>query len=110
MHTLEIAGRPVAIINLSEDEAEAEFTGEAFKSDLMVLEAGGQPLWDGEAELFVRRSQPEEVASFERSFAKAMRDGGADRKDEVGYLAFLVPVTDPTDDDHEPDDHEPQAA
>ena len=93
MHTVEIAGKPIAIINSPKDEGEAWFNDESFKSDLLVLQtADREPLWDGETELLVRRSFAEDVSIFEKGFAKTLVHGDADREDEEGYLVFLVPV------------------
>jgi len=92
MHTLEIKGRPIAIMNADEDTATDWFDSESFKADLVVFEdRDGKSLWDGKSELFVRRSFAEEVAEFERFFAKALADG-ADPEDEDGFLVFLLPI------------------
>jgi hypothetical protein len=101
MFTVEIAGRPTAIINASQEEAEEWFESEPFKDDLMVLETDGRPLWDGSAPRYLRRAFPEEVAVFERAFAKAVGDGSANPQDEDGYLVFLVPAWIPSDEDED---------
>ena len=107
MYIVEIEGRPIAIMNSEKDVADEFFNGEVFKDDLLVLDdADGKPLWDGSAELFIRRAFAEEIAAFERKFTDAVRDGTADRDDEDGYLVFLLPVRDPTDDDDDDDDYD----
>jgi hypothetical protein len=105
MHTVEIAGVPIAIVNSSKDEAEEFFQSEVFKSDLLSWETPeGRSLWDGMAELFVRPSFAEEEAVFDRGFAKARVNGSADPDDEDGYLILLVPVVDPDDEEEDEDD------
>ncbi|SRR5271166_6600012 len=100
MYTLEIEGQPVAIINSSEEEAREIFSSKYFKDDLLCLDKDdGSPLWNGASQLFVRRAFDEEVAKFEVAFVKAIKDGSADRDDEDGYLTFLTPVRDATDED-----------
>ena len=92
-YTLEIAGRPTAIVGATnEDAAEGAFEAPAILADLETLETQGEPLWNGSDELFVRPSFPDEVATFERTFAKAVIGGDANRDDEDGYVVFLVPI------------------
>jgi hypothetical protein len=45
-------------------------------------------MWDGEAEILVRESFPDEVAVWERIRTKAVRDGDADPEDEK-FLTYL---------------------
>jgi hypothetical protein len=47
-------------------------------------------------EIFIRKAFPEEEAQFDASQARAIKDKEIDVDD--GWLIFLVPVTDPTDD------------
>jgi hypothetical protein len=97
MHTIEIAGRPIAIANVGlQDEAEELFNSDEFKNDLMIFETeDGDALWNGSDPFFIRPAFPEEVANFEPVYAKALRSGDAE---EGGpYLVFLIPVTNATD-------------
>jgi hypothetical protein len=97
MYTLEIGGRPIATINASsEAEAAARFGEPSFRDDLRFFESGDKPLWTGSEPLIVRSARPEEVNEFERSLAEATPHGHADAE---GWVAFLVPVVDPTDDE-----------
>jgi hypothetical protein len=99
MYTLEINGRGTVVADAdSLDEAEAIFLHRDFKSDLMLLETDGAPLWNGKDELVVRRSSPEEEARQESSRAEAKAEGAIDGDDDE-WITFLVPVTDPTDDE-----------
>ncbi|WP_191059756.1 hypothetical protein [Geminicoccus harenae] len=102
MYTLEIAGRPVAVVDVpTRDEAEAWLNDEAFQEDLMVLEHEGQPLWDGQAELRLRAATDEERSVFEDSMGD--NDPGDDDDGEA-FVVFLVDVTDPADDLSDRDD------
>jgi hypothetical protein len=49
--------------------------------------------------ILVREAGPEEKAQFDASQAKAIHDGEIEGEDD--WLVFLVPVTDPTDDEFE---------
>ena len=67
-------------------------------------DAGGKALWDGEAELFLREAHEEERDKWDKAVVHAVHEGDvASREDAVeeGYVVFLVPVGDPTDDDLE---------
>jgi hypothetical protein len=91
MHTVEIARRPIAIMNASFPEAEEWFRSEAFKKELAFLRDGeGRPLWAGNGDLWVRRSSDEEMAQWDA----ARTAGDADEEDKAGCLVFLLPVTD----------------
>ena len=105
MYTLEICGRPIAIINDHKAEAEDWFEGEVFKSDLLSLDdENDEPLWDEKSPLFIRPALGEEVEIFERAFSTALAEGDADKDDREGYLVFLTPVRDPTDDEFDDED------
>src|SRR4029079_8171063 len=99
VYVAEIDGRAIAAFHAAHEmEAEAFVESEAFHSDLLVLESEDEPLWDGEADIHCREAVEEERAEWEKSRAQAIvaRETSADDKD---WLVFLVPVTDPTDDD-----------
>jgi hypothetical protein len=85
------------------DEAEAMIESENFRADLMDLESGWMPLWDGKSELFLRDPFPEELARFEVIRAKHA-EGPADIEEGDKFVGFLVPVTDPDDDDDDLED------
>jgi hypothetical protein len=93
IYTVEVGGRPVAAMqSTSLDEAEEFLRSDAFLNDLTIYEMKGgepgEPMWDGEAEILVRDSSPDEVAVWERIRAKAVRDGEADPDDE-NFLTYL---------------------
>jgi hypothetical protein len=74
--------------------------------DLSTLESGGQPLWDGDRDaLRVREASADEAVIFRASREQAVREGELEAGDE-DWVAFLVPVTDPTDDGEEEGDEE----
>jgi hypothetical protein len=93
IYTVEVGGRPVAAMqSTSLGEAEEFLRSDAFLNDLTMYEMKGgdpgEPIWDGEAEILVRESFPEEVAVWERIRAKAVRDGDTDPDDE-NFLTYL---------------------
>jgi hypothetical protein len=93
IYTMEVGGRPVAAMqSTSLGEAEEFLRSDAFLNDLTIYEMeggeSGEPMWDGEAEILVRESFPDEVAVWERIRTKAVRDGDADPEDEK-FLTYL---------------------
>jgi hypothetical protein len=93
LHTVEIARRPVAIINASRHTAEEWSSSQTFKQDLTVLrDASGNPVWNGEGQPVVRAARDEEIAKWDA----ARVAGNADEEDKAGYFTFLLPVKDPT--------------
>ena len=93
IYTVEVGGRPVAAMqSTSLGEAEEFLRSDAFLNDLTMYEMKGgepgEPIWDGEAEILVRESSPDEVAVWERIRAKAVRDGDTDPDDE-NFLTYL---------------------
>src|SRR4051812_23090395 len=95
MFTVEIAGKPIAVTNASEDEACEVFESDAFKEDLMVMESEGAPIWDGFAPMTIRPATREEAGDFED--APTEEDG--ELTDEVTPLVmFLIDVDEPEDD------------
>ena len=94
--TLEVAGRPVLSMRAPSLRAASVTTGSAsFGADLMLLENEGRPLWDGRSPTNLRPADEEELAAFERAFAKAIKAGEAGKNEE--WIAFLVPVSVPPD-------------
>jgi hypothetical protein len=59
----------------------------------MVLASGGLPLWDGVTDIEVRPARTDEEAKWRASRAKAIRRGNVEEND-VGWIAFLVALTD----------------
>lgn len=96
MFTLEIDGKPIAITDADEREANELFGGQDFKDDLLVLESEGRPLWDGSAPLKVRPSSDEEVEAFNDAVDGDDEDEPDDGpEDEHGInVLFVVPVDD----------------
>ncbi|PHK95176.1 hypothetical protein CR162_09445 [Pseudoroseomonas rhizosphaerae] len=104
MFTLEIAGRPIAVIGADEEEARDIVESEAFQADLRRLLHDATPLWDGEATLALRPATEEEIADFqsgeddeEDADEEGEEDGGEDDEDDEDALEvmFLVPINDP---------------
>ena len=97
-YVAEIDGRAVLAFR-AEDEREADAwlkSSEAVLDDLAGLENEGRPLWDGESEISVRYASNAETALWrQRAAERTEKDGGP--LDDV--IVFLVPVTDPMDDD-----------
>ena len=103
MYTLEIKGRAIAIVDRSKYEALDWFLGEVFEADLYCLgDASGKPLWDGEAERVVRKSQKSEAAIFNRSYHKSLEEE-PDDSERDDWVAFLLPIVDLSSDDDEDD-------
>lgn len=95
----------------AETQAEAEDVIKpdgAIAEDLVVMEdRDGVPLWDGESSLVLREAEAEEQEVWDSMVASAVSEGEVDSREEAlkdGYVVFLVPCSDPTDDD--PDDDE----
>ena len=99
IYVLEIAGKAVAACNF-DTRAEAEEWPRAgwFQDDLHALESEGKPLWDGIAELHVREAFDEEADRWRTMRKQAIRKGEVDEEDD-SFVAFLVPVSDPTGDE-----------
>lgn len=98
-YTIEIHGRGVlAFTAETRDEAGAFPDQDWLQADLGTLEYGGEPLWDGVSELYVRDAFPEEASALQIQAAK----DGVDPEAE-SYFIYLLPVVDPTDDAGEED-------
>jgi hypothetical protein len=98
IYVVEIAGRGVVAFSAATSEEARLFVAkdEELRADLMVLESEGEPLWDGNAELYIRDAYPEEQARWQASQVRALMDGEIEDEDE-SWVLFLVPVIDPTD-------------
>ena len=96
VYVVEIKGCPVAVFNFDKAAEAEDFVGDpAFLDDLMVLQTGGLPLWDGTAEICLRHALPAEDAKWRASRSKAVQDGNIDDRNDEMWLAFLVSLTDP---------------
>ena len=99
VYVAEIKGRGVAAFHADTgSEAERVVRDRVFRDDLMVLASGGLPLWDGLTDIEVRPARPDEEAKWRGSRAKAVRRGNIEEND-VGWIAFLVALTDRRNDD-----------
>jgi hypothetical protein len=67
MFTLEIAGRPIAVIDAPLEKAEDSFHEEKFLSRLKTLKTGEGPLWDGHANLVVRPATDDEISALDEA-------------------------------------------
>jgi hypothetical protein len=94
MYTLEIAGKPVALIDADEQQARALVSEEVFKADMQRWKLGDSALWDGRAEFAVRPASPEEAAQFQGPDPHPPH--GAEN-DEGPTVMFLVDAYDPDD-------------
>ena len=66
----------------------------------VIFETEGKPLWSGDRkDLFVRGAFEDEISKWEKTFAQARLDGDATDEDRDSYIVFLVPITDPTEDE-----------
>jgi hypothetical protein len=94
VYVAEIKGRGIAAFHADTgSEAERLVRDRVFRDDLMVLASGGLPLWDGVTDIEVRPARPDEEAKWRASRAKAIRRGNIEES-EVGWVAFLVALTD----------------
>jgi hypothetical protein len=94
VYVAEIKGRGIAAFHADTgSEAERLVRDRVFRDDLMVLASGGLPLWDGVTDIEVRLARPDEEAKWRASRAKAIRRGNIEAND-VGWVAFLVALTD----------------
>lgn len=94
VYVAEIKGRSVAAFHADTgSDAERVVRDRVFRDDLMVLASGGLPLWDGVTDIEVRPARTDEEAKWRASRAKAIRRGNVEEND-VGWIAFLVALTD----------------
>jgi hypothetical protein len=97
MFTLEIKGRPIAVVVADEAQARELFDDEDFKEDLRSMESEGEPLWNGTDALEVRPASPDERQAAQESLEE-------DEEQVEGELTVLFMVT--LDDEDEWDDEE----
>jgi hypothetical protein len=96
VYVAEIEGRGIAAFQADDGPgAERIVRDRIFRDDLMVLTCGGLPVWDGTADIRVRRARADEEARWRASRAKAVRHGNIEGEEE-GWIAFLVALTDPS--------------
>jgi hypothetical protein len=93
IYTAEVGDRPVAAMQANSlHEAEQFFLSGAFSADLRTLEMKGgepgKPIWDGQAEISVRASSPEEVGTWQRFRSKAISEGISSPGDDA-FVSFL---------------------
>jgi len=97
MFTLEIDGKPIAITDAEEAQAQGIFESAEFRQDLTALTSEGTPLWDGQAPLTIRPASQQEVAAFEAPKFGVDDDDADDEDGDSVFVTFLVPI----DHDHE---------
>src|SRR4029453_345990 len=94
VYVAEIKGRGIAAFHADTGpDAKRLVRDRVFRDDLMVLASGGLALWEGGADIEVRLARPDEEAKWRASRAKAIRRGNIEEND-VGWIAFLVALTD----------------
>lgn len=101
MQTIELNGRPLAVMGGNRDDVEVFAESDGFRADLLsFVDEDGRPLWDGQGVFSptVRDPVSEEAAVFERSFAWATSAGEANPNEPGDWLAFLIEVRDTTED------------
>ena len=91
LFTVEIDGKPIVSIEaISSREANELLKEEWFCEDLCELRSGGEPLWDGKANL---RSRPANEAEAERY--QQFADEASEEAGDI-LLAFLVTLDGPS--------------
>jgi hypothetical protein len=102
MFTLEIAGKPVAVIDASRETAEESFHEEKFLSRLQMLKTKDGPIWDGRADLVVRPATEDEISAFDEvdesldpeSDESDQDEADEDEDEENAPFIVLLPSTD----------------
>jgi hypothetical protein len=95
IYVAEISGRGIAAFNVNSASAADDLVRDpAFRDDLMVLQSAGVPLWNGRADIMVRPARPAEDANWQRSRARALRNGDVADEAET-WVRYLVPIADP---------------
>ncbi|MBV2183869.1 MAG: hypothetical protein KUL88_04915 [Rhizobium sp.] len=95
--TVEIEEKPIACFRCEDrEDAEGILDAAYFRADLTTLDGpDGKPLWDGVSPLMLRRSTKKESSELERIW---LADDDHLKGSDDEYIAFLVPVSDSTDD------------
>lgn len=95
VYVAEIKNRGVAAFRADNGpEAERLVHDRVFRDDLMALASGGLPLWDGVADIQIRRARPDEEARWRASHTNAIRRGDIEAGEQA-WIAFLVTLTNP---------------
>ena len=93
MFTLEIGGKPIALIDADHTEAVEFFEAETFKQDMQRWISDGKPIWDGQAEFNVRAASGDEIAHFRGPDPNPPHG----TSDEDPLVMFLIDAYDPDD-------------
>ena len=104
LFTVEVAGRPVLVFTEESQESAQELVSSLIGPDLQEFESGGEPVWDGKAELTVRTADAVETERWEQGFEDA-KEGGAGQ-DADDFAVFLVELDEEEDEDEDEDDEE----
>ena len=95
-YVTEIDGRAILAFEAEDDdEAKSIAAADWFKADLLSFKSAGLPLWNGVSDIRVRKAVRTERFQWEQSRAEAIRAGK--RLAKTDRVAFLIPVTDPSD-------------
>lgn len=101
MQTIELNGRPIAVMGGSRDQAEEFAETDAFRANILTfVHDTGRPVWDGQGVFSpsVRDALSEEVAIFERSLTWATTANRVGQGDPTDWLVFLMDVRETAED------------
>src|SRR2546430_1066207 len=94
VYVAEIKGRGIAGFHGDNgSDSERVGWGRVLRDGFEVEGTRGLPLWDGITDIEVRLARPDEEVKWRASRAKAIRQGNIEEND-VGWIAFLVALTD----------------
>jgi hypothetical protein len=100
--TIEIGGQAIASFRSENDEdAMHFFQAEDFREDLTVLQSQGKPVWDGVAELKLRKATADEASEVEHAYEF---DDDPERTIDDEFVVFLVPISDAEDGEDDEDE------
>jgi hypothetical protein len=95
VYVVVIEGRSMVAFHADGDAgADLRARDPLLRDDLMTLASGGLPLWDGVADVTVRRAFSDEEARWRSSRVKAISQGSIDSEDDA-WIVFLVPLSNP---------------
>ncbi len=95
MQTIELTGRPIAVMGGSREQVGEFAESDGFRADLLAfMDSDNRPLWDGRGVFspMVRDASSDEAVAFQKSFTDAVAAGEADIDDPADWLMFLVDV------------------